>query len=92
MLSTGPGGVRSDRTVQDSSQRKRHAPGYTHQHEHEDVDEEQTPKRTRLYSSTHGRVVDFQPLACPMYKFDPGTYHQCERYVAGGVSTLHRIK
>ena len=76
--------------TQASSRRKR--PAAQHEHEHEDAGDEQPTKRIMLSSTTQVQEVENPILACPMYKYDPVTYRQCERYVAGGGSTLNRIR
>jgi len=71
---------------------KRHTPEHDYEIDDEDAVDEQPPKRTKLGSSTQSRGVETRPLACPMFKFDPKTYSQCESYVAGGVSRLNRLR
>jgi len=76
--------------TQASSQRKRLAS--EHEHDHDNVDDEQPPKRFRLCGGKWTRQVEDPILACPMYKYDPVTYRQCENYLAGGSTTLNRIR
>ena len=74
----------------DHSRRKR--PAALHEHEHEYAGDEQPTKRIMLCSSTRVQEVGNPILACPMYKYDPVTYRQCENYLAGGSTTLNRIR
>jgi len=76
--------------TQASSRRKR--PAAQNEHEHEDAGDEQPTKRIMLFSSTRVREVENPILACPMYKYDPVMYRQCENYLAGGSTTLNRIR
>ena len=75
---------------QASSQRKR--PAAQHEHEHEFAGDEQPTKRIMLSSTTQVQEVENSILACPMYKYDPVMYRQCAKYLAGGSTTLNRIR